>query len=153
MVGRNNEIIKKLVLDAKREYDKDAEHRVHVFYPDTYDFFAVIIDVISVLDRNGCWKWNGARQKRPMSSIVLQPGVKDMLLADCHDFLSSEDWLACPSSRFIILTSSRCAGMPSEVGDFLSCWTIDVETMSTSGIPFRRGYLLHGVPGRFVAAF
>ena len=29
-----------------------------------------------------------------MSSIVLQPGVKDMLLADCHDFLSSEDWLA-----------------------------------------------------------
>ena len=29
-----------------------------------------------------------------MSSIVLQPGVKDMLLADCHDFLSSEDWSA-----------------------------------------------------------
>ena len=27
-----------------------------------------------------------------MSSIVLQPGVKDMLLADCKDFLASEDW-------------------------------------------------------------
>lgn len=40
----------------------------------------------------GCWRWNGARQKRPMSSIVLQPGVKDMLLADCKDFLCSEDW-------------------------------------------------------------
>jgi len=46
-----------------------------------------------------------------MSSIVLQPGVKDMLLADCKDFLCSEDWYA------------------------------------ERGIPFRRGYLLHGVPG------
>ena len=27
-----------------------------------------------------------------MSSIVLQPGVKDMLLADCKDFLCSEEW-------------------------------------------------------------
>ena len=27
-----------------------------------------------------------------MSSIVLEPGVKDMILADCKDFLASEDW-------------------------------------------------------------
>ncbi|KAG8766260.1 hypothetical protein FRC12_006993 [Ceratobasidium sp. 428] len=46
-----------------------------------------------------------------MSSIVLEPGVKDMLLADAKDFLRSEDWYA------------------------------------ERGIPFRRGYLLHGVPG------
>jgi hypothetical protein len=39
-----------------------------------------------------CWRWNGARQKRPMSSIVLEPAVKEMLLADCRDFLRSEDW-------------------------------------------------------------
>uniref|UniRef100_A0A0W0G2U1 Uncharacterized protein n=1 Tax=Moniliophthora roreri TaxID=221103 RepID=A0A0W0G2U1_MONRR len=39
------------------------------------------------------------------------PGVKDMLLADCKDFLASEEWYA------------------------------------ERGIPFRRGYLLHGVPG------
>jgi chaperone BCS1 len=29
-----------------------------------------------------------------MSSIVLEPGVKDMLLADAKDFLRSEDWYA-----------------------------------------------------------
>jgi hypothetical protein len=39
-----------------------------------------------------CWRWNGARQKRPMNSIVLEPSVKEMLLADCRDFLRSEDW-------------------------------------------------------------
>ncbi|KIK56980.1 hypothetical protein GYMLUDRAFT_247260 [Collybiopsis luxurians FD-317 M1] len=96
VVARNNDILKKLVLEAKRDYEKDAEHRVHIFMADT---------------SYGCWQWNGARQKRPMSSIVLQPGVKDMLLADCKDFLCSEDWYA------------------------------------ERGIPFRRGYLLHGVPG------
>ncbi|KJA22832.1 hypothetical protein HYPSUDRAFT_87183 [Hypholoma sublateritium FD-334 SS-4] len=96
VVARNNDVLKKLVLEAKREYEKDAEHRVHIFMADT---------------TYGCWRWNGARQKRPMSSIVLQPGVKDMLLADCKDFLCSEEWYA------------------------------------ERGIPFRRGYLLHGVPG------
>ncbi|KAG9224242.1 hypothetical protein CCMSSC00406_0004741 [Pleurotus cornucopiae] len=96
VVARNNDILKKLVLEAKREYEKDAEHRVHIFLADTTYV---------------CWRWNGARQKRPMSSIVLQPGVKDMLLADCKDFLFSEEWYA------------------------------------ERGIPFRRGYLLHGVPG------
>ncbi|OJT13683.1 hypothetical protein TRAPUB_9782 [Trametes pubescens] len=96
VVARNNDILKRLVLEAKREYEKDAEHRVHIFMADT---------------TYQCWRWNGARQKRPMSSIVLEPGVKDMILADCKDFLSSEDWYA------------------------------------ERGIPFRRGYLLHGVPG------
>ncbi|THH08395.1 hypothetical protein EW146_g9003 [Bondarzewia mesenterica] len=77
VVARNNDILKKLVLEAKREYEKDAEHRVHIFMADT---------------TYGCWRWNGARQKRPMSSIVLEPAVKEMLLADCKDFLRSEDW-------------------------------------------------------------
>jgi len=36
VVARNNDILKKLVLDAKREYEKDAEHRVHIFMADTY---------------------------------------------------------------------------------------------------------------------
>ncbi|EPQ56200.1 P-loop containing nucleoside triphosphate hydrolase protein [Gloeophyllum trabeum ATCC 11539] len=96
VVARSNDILKKLVLEAKREYEKDAEHRVHIFMADT---------------SYGCWRWNGARQKRPMSSIVLEPGVKEMLLSDCKDFLQSEDWYA------------------------------------ERGIPFRRGYLLYGVPG------
>ncbi|TEB21985.1 hypothetical protein FA13DRAFT_1766524 [Coprinellus micaceus] len=94
VVARNNDILKKLVLEAKREYEKDSEHRVHIFLADT-----------------SYWRFNGSRQKRPMSSIVLEPGVKEMLLADCKDFLNSEEWYA------------------------------------ERGIPFRRGYLLHGVPG------
>lgn len=35
VVARNNDILKKLVLEAKREYEKDSEHRVHIFLADT----------------------------------------------------------------------------------------------------------------------
>ncbi|KAF8498227.1 P-loop containing nucleoside triphosphate hydrolase protein [Russula emetica] len=93
--AHKNDILKRLVLEAKREYEKDAEYRVHIFTADA---------------QHGCWRWNGRRPKRPMSSIVLEPAVKEKLLADCRDFLRSEDWYA------------------------------------ERGIPFRRGYLLHGVP-------
>lgn len=36
VIARNNTILKKLVLEAKREYEKDAEHRVHIFMADSY---------------------------------------------------------------------------------------------------------------------
>ena len=35
VVARNNNILKQLVLEAKREYEKDAEHRVHIYMADT----------------------------------------------------------------------------------------------------------------------
>lgn len=37
-----------------------------------------------------------------MSSIVLEPGVKEMLLADCKDFLNSEEWYV-PFTSFSLI--------------------------------------------------
>ena len=71
VVVRNNTLLKKLVHEPKRTYEKDAEHHVHIFIADAFR----------------SWHWNGARQKRPMSSIVLEPGVKDMSLNDCKVFV------------------------------------------------------------------
>lgn len=95
VVARNNSILKQLVLQAKREYEAEAIHRIQIYFADSH----------------GSWRWTDSRHKRPMSSIVLNPGVKEMLLNDTRDFLKSEKWYA------------------------------------DRGIPFRRGYLLHGVPG------
>ncbi|KIM34089.1 hypothetical protein M408DRAFT_90304 [Serendipita vermifera MAFF 305830] len=95
VVARSNDVIKRLVLEAKKQYEADSIHRINIF----------------LADQHGYWRYNGSRQKRPLSSIVLEPGVKDMIVADCKDFLRSEDWYA------------------------------------ERGIPYRRGYLLHGVPG------
>jgi chaperone BCS1 len=95
VVARNNSILKQLVLQAKKEYEAEAVHRIQLY----------------LADAHGGWRWTDSRHKRPMSSIVLNPGVKEMLLEDTRDFLRSEQWYA------------------------------------DRGIPFRRGYLLHGVPG------
>ncbi|KAF8525274.1 P-loop containing nucleoside triphosphate hydrolase protein [Hysterangium stoloniferum] len=95
VVARSNSVLKQLVLQAKKEYEADAIHRIQIYFADSH----------------GSWRWTDSRHKRPMSSIVLDPGVKEMLLDDTRDFLRSEKWYA------------------------------------DRGIPFRRGYLLHGVPG------
>ncbi|KAF8444830.1 hypothetical protein L210DRAFT_318091 [Boletus edulis BED1] len=95
VVARSNSILKQLVLQAKKEYEAEAIHRIQIYFADSH----------------GSWRWTDSRHKRPMSSIVLNPGVKEVLLNDARDFLKSEKWYA------------------------------------DRGIPFRRGYLLHGVPG------
>ncbi|KAF9482080.1 P-loop containing nucleoside triphosphate hydrolase protein [Pholiota conissans] len=95
VVARSNAILKQLVLQAKKEYEAEAVHRIQIYFADAH----------------GSWRWTDSRHKRPMQSIVLNPGVKEMLLDDARDFLKSEKWYA------------------------------------DRGIPFRRGYLLHGVPG------
>ncbi|KAF8913569.1 hypothetical protein CPB85DRAFT_555497 [Mucidula mucida] len=95
VVARSNLILKQLVLEAKRAYEAQSVSRIQIYFAASH----------------GSWSWTDSRHKRPMSSIVLNPGVKEMLLRDTRDFLASETWYA------------------------------------SRGIPFRRGYLLHGVPG------
>lgn len=74
VVARNNSILKQLVLQAKKEYEAEAVHRIQIYFADSH----------------GCWRWTDSRHKRPMSSIVLNPGVKEMLVSDTKDFLKSE---------------------------------------------------------------
>ena len=74
VVARNNSILKQLVLQAKKEYEAEAVHRIQIYFADSH----------------GCWRWTDSRHKRPISSIVLNPGVKEMLLSDTKDFLKSE---------------------------------------------------------------
>lgn len=57
------------------------------------------------------WSLAGSRPKRPLSSVVLDKGIKEHLLADAKEFMENEKWYA------------------------------------ERGIPWRRGYLLHGYPG------
>ncbi|KZT51838.1 P-loop containing nucleoside triphosphate hydrolase protein [Calocera cornea HHB12733] len=97
VVARSNTILKSLVLQAKREYELDSEHRIQIYFADSH----------------GSFRWTDSRHKRPMSSIVLEDETKNMLMNDCRDFLrpESEKWYA------------------------------------DRGIPYRRGYLLWGVPG------
>ncbi|KAK0437806.1 P-loop containing nucleoside triphosphate hydrolase protein [Armillaria borealis] len=88
LLTRSHSLLIGLLQEARNEYMAAQEHKM-----------------------NNSWRHVGCRAKRSMNSIILEPGVKDLLLEDARDFLDSKNWYA------------------------------------ERGIPFRRGYLLYGVPG------
>jgi hypothetical protein len=53
-----------------------------------------------------------------MGSIVLEPAVKEMLLADCRDFLCSEDWYVYHLAFIGIWGTRWFAGTQSGVSSF-----------------------------------
>ena len=85
-------MLKQLVLQAKREYEAEAVHRIQIYFADTY----------------GSWRWTDSRHKRPMSSIVLNAGVKEMLIADTKDFLRSEKVSASCPKRLHLCPQQPC---------------------------------------------
>ncbi|KAK0186554.1 P-loop containing nucleoside triphosphate hydrolase protein [Armillaria mellea] len=95
LLTRSHSVLIGLLQEARKEYMAAQEHKMCVW----------------VSDVNNSWRHVGCRAKRSMNSIILEPGVKDLLLEDARDFLDSKNWYA------------------------------------ERGIPFRRGYLLYGVPG------
>ncbi len=58
---------------------------------------------------------------------MLEANVKDMIVADCKDFINSEE--------------------VSRVSRLIACVLIFPQWYAERGIPYRRGYLLYGVPG------
>ena len=76
------------------------------------------------------WNHIASRAKRPFSSIVLDDGVKELLLEDARDFLKSKQWYA-DRGMFLMFPTT-----------LVFCCLIHFL-----GIPFRRGYLLYGAPG------
>ena len=68
--------------------------------------------------RTAHWEQFGnPRRKRPISSVILDRGLKERILSDVKAFLNSESWY------------------------------------HDRGIPYRRGYLLHGTPGSGKSSF
>ena len=91
-MARSNSILKQLVLQAKKDYEAEAVHRVQIYFADSYvsPWERWALRSLYGSSRHGSWRWTDSRHKRPMSSIVLNPGVKEMLLDDARDFLRSE---------------------------------------------------------------
>src|SRR5712671_2566139 len=73
-----------------------------------------------------------------MSSIVLDPAVKEMLLADCRDFLRSEDW--CVYLPWSLYRNARCSHVAlyryAERGEFILKECAHVN----NGAVFEKGY-------------
>jgi chaperone BCS1 len=86
------------------------------------------IDVVFLPRFNNDWNHVASRSKRPLDSIILDDGIRDFLLEDARDFIKSRQWYADRGASLILLSML-------------------LHLTHSSGIPFRRGYLLYGAPG------
>ena len=74
--------------------------------------------------------------KRPLSSVVLDSGVTEKIESDVKAFLARKQWYAWRGGYTFHDSSSVLA-----------------HSSIRTGIPYRRGYLLHGPPGSGKTSF
>ncbi|KAG5219392.1 P-loop containing nucleoside triphosphate hydrolase protein [Salix suchowensis] len=109
VVARSHNILKDLVKTARKGYEAASVHKIQLFSADAY----------------GGWRYSDVKHKRPLASVVLEPGVKERVVADARDFLASEKTEAYLFEEAISCMASRGrASPPSSMRSPLSwSWT------------------------------
>lgn len=92
ILARDHKVVNQLLLDAKNVWKAAKEE---------------LISIYSSNSKNE-WRFIASRPKRPLSSIVLDVGIKEKILDDAKDFLNSKRWYAergIPFRRGYLLVS------------------------------------------------
>jgi chaperone BCS1 len=93
----DHRLLNSLLIEAKKSYEAAQENTISIYVSDT----------------SNNWRLIASRPKRPLTSIVLDPGIKDLLHGDARDFLKSKSWYAARGIPFrrgyllVCLCSSR----------------------------------------------
>ncbi|KAJ7705391.1 P-loop containing nucleoside triphosphate hydrolase protein [Mycena rosella] len=141
IMTRDHRILSALLQDARREYIAAQEHKMCVYVSDTANN----------------WRHVACREKRSMHSIILDPGVKDVLVDDARDFLLSKDWYAergIPFRRGYLLYGAPGSGKTSFIHSVAGELGLDVYVLSLSRIGLddaALGELVNALPERCVA--
>ncbi|PFH50240.1 hypothetical protein AMATHDRAFT_48054 [Amanita thiersii Skay4041] len=123
ILTRSHQVLNELLLEAKRAYTA-AQNNIITIY---------------VSDSSNCWKQIATRPKRPLDSIILDPGMKDDLVADAKDFLQSRDWYAdrgIPFRRGYLLYGAPGSGKTSIIHSIAGELGLDIYviTLSRAGL-------------------
>ncbi|EIW73831.1 hypothetical protein CONPUDRAFT_148000, partial [Coniophora puteana RWD-64-598 SS2] len=110
----NQSIIDDIVLEAKKLYNTEREDKVEIY----------------VSNSNCCdWRSSCTLAKRPPQSIILEPGVQDLVLGDARDFMNSKSWYAergIPFRRGYLLYGAPGAGKTSLIHSIAGELNLDV---------------------------
>ncbi|TFK60239.1 P-loop containing nucleoside triphosphate hydrolase protein [Pluteus cervinus] len=111
--------LRQILLEAKREYLASQEHTISIY----------------VSDSTNDWRYVASRPKRPLKSIILDPGIKDLLVDDARDFLASKQWYAdrgIPFRRGYLLYGAPGSGKTSIIHSMAGELGLDVYIVSLS---------------------
>ncbi|KAF8639044.1 hypothetical protein AX17_001767 [Amanita inopinata Kibby_2008] len=119
ILTRNKRVLNELLLEAKKAY------------------LAAQADTISVYVSGpmNTWRQIASRPKRPLGSIILDPGMKDGIVADAKDFLASKAWYAArgiPFRRGYLLYGAPGSGKTSIIHSLAGELGLDIYVISLS---------------------
>ncbi|KAJ6598474.1 P-loop containing nucleoside triphosphate hydrolase protein [Mycena vulgaris] len=141
IMTRDHRILSSLLQEARRDYMAAQEHKMCVYVSDT----------------SNNWRHVACREKRSMHSIILDPGVKDILIDDAKDFLLSKNWYAergIPFRRGYLLYGAPGSGKTSFIHSVAGELGLDVYIISLSRLGLddaALGELVNALPERCVA--
>jgi chaperone BCS1 len=84
ILARNHAVLDRLILEAHNAYLASQEDTIQIYIYDTFHN----------------WRKLANHPKRPLNSIILDPGVKDKLIIDAKDFLASKVWYSARGIPF-----------------------------------------------------
>jgi chaperone BCS1 len=119
ILTRSHSFLNDILLEAKREYMTAKEDLISIY----------------VQDPRNDWKQICSRPKRSLNSIVLDPGVKELLIEDAKDFLASKSWYSdrgIPFRRGYLLYGPPGAGKTSIIHSMAGELGLDVYVISLS---------------------
>ncbi|KAJ7091466.1 P-loop containing nucleoside triphosphate hydrolase protein, partial [Mycena belliarum] len=119
ILTRSHRVLNELLLEAKRDYKAAEEHAVSIYVSDT----------------NNSWRHVASRPKRNINSIILDPGVSELLVDDARDFLESKAWYAArgiPFRRGYLLYGAPGSGKTSIIASIAGELGLDVYIVSLS---------------------
>ncbi|KIM90394.1 hypothetical protein PILCRDRAFT_181783 [Piloderma croceum F 1598] len=118
IMTRDHRFLNDLLLEAKKNYLAAEEHNISIYISDSNN-----------------WRHVASRPKRPLRSIVLDPGIKDLLIEDAKDFLASKTWYAergIPFRRGYLLYGAPGSGKTSMIHSLAGELGLDVYVISLS---------------------
>ncbi|KZT21605.1 P-loop containing nucleoside triphosphate hydrolase protein [Neolentinus lepideus HHB14362 ss-1] len=121
IMTRDHKILASLLREAKDAYKAAQEHSISIYISDT--------------GYHETWRHVASRPKRPLQSIVLDPGVKELLLNDAREFLESKEWYVdrgIPFRRGYLLYGAPGTGKTSIIHSLAGELGLDVYIISLS---------------------
>jgi len=121
ILTRDHKLLNEILLEAKKEYMSGQQNCISIYISDS--------------SRN--WRLVASRPKRPLRSIVLDPGIKNLLIDDARDFLESKSWYTergIPFRRGYLLYGAPGSGKTSMIHSMAGELGLDVYVISLSRV-------------------
>ncbi|KAI9440619.1 P-loop containing nucleoside triphosphate hydrolase protein [Lactarius indigo] len=120
--SRDRSILDTMILEARETWMSARSDKIDIYAGDRY---------------GECWNHVASRPKRPLNSIVLDEGIKELLLDDARDFLKSKKWYAergIPFRRGYLLYGAPGSGKTSIIHSLAGELGLGVFMISLSKI-------------------